>query len=314
MGVDRSERRVGVLCGGPGAERAVSLQSGAAVTRGLGEAGIPVEQVDVSGAADEIRALPFDLVFLALHGEFGEDGTIQALLDEARMPYTGSSAACCTLTINKIETKRRLRAAGLPTPAWVDFASPAEGIEAARALPLPVVVKPASRGSSVGTTIVRAAGELAAALELALAVDRQGLVEAFVEGCELTAGMLAGEALPLIELQPARDFYDYEAKYKDDRTEYCCPAPLEADASDALQRLGLAVNEALGVEHLGRVDMILGEDGPMVLEVNTIPGFTSHSLLPMAAREAGVGFPELCRRILELAWERGPAGSGSENR
>jgi len=297
---------IAVLCGGPGAEREVSLDSGTAVTRGLREAGLQARRIEISGDPEEIRALACDIAFLALHGEFGEDGRIQLLLDERGVPYTGSSAACSTLTINKVETKRRLVGSGLPTPRWAEFRDARGAAQAMRAadLAVPVVVKPVSRGSSVGTTIVRDAAALERAAADALRWDACGMIESFVAGPEITAGILADQALPLIELRPAREFYDYEAKYKDDHTQYLCPAPLDADHTAELQALALRVCRVLGVEHMGRVDLMLGEDGPQVLEVNTIPGFTSHSLLPMAARQAGFPFPALCRRILELAWER----------
>ncbi len=304
--MDLTRITIAVACGGPGAEREVSLLSGEAIHRGLTHAGLRALKQTVSGDPAEIEALECDLVFIALHGEFGEDGAIQELLDKIGIPYTASSAACAALTINKIATKERLLAAGLPTPRWGEVcAGPdAEKVLYASRLSLPVVVKPASRGSSVGTSIVRELSALEPAVDLALKFDRNVLIEEFVDGRELTAGMLGNEILPLVELRTGRAFYDYDAKYTDENTTYLCPAPLEENLTGQLQSLSREVIATLGVRDFGRVDLMLGRDGPMILEVNTIPGFTSHSLLPMAAAEAGISFSGLCVRIVELAWNR----------
>ncbi len=301
------ELDIAVLCGGPGAEREVSLESGAAVALGLREAGLSARQVEVTGAAAEVKALSCDIAFVALHGEFGEDGAVQQLLEEKGMPYTGSRSAACALSLNKDAAKRRFLAAGIATPRWAVFHDTIAAVRLAAApeFALPVIVKPVNRGSSVGTTIVREAAELEGAAELALSLAETAMLEEFVSGRELTVGLLEGQALPVVELKPAREFYDYQAKYQDENTRYLCPAPLNQAETSELQNLGLLVNAALGTEHFGRVDIMLGAAGPRVLELNSIPGFTAHSLLPLAAGAAGIDFPELCRRILEQGWRRG---------
>lgn len=295
-----------VLCGGPGAEREVSLLSGEAVTQGLIEAGWQARRLDVSGDPAEVLALRADAVFLALHGEFGEDGTIQALLDRTQIPYVGSGPAACALAMDKDASKRAFVEGGIPTPAWTVVTSAQHAKEQllAAGLSLPVVVKPVSRGSSVGVGIVHEDSELAPAVTEALAEDDRVMIESFVLGRELTVGLLDGQALPVIELETDRVFYDYQAKYYDKNTRYLCPASLAGQLTRDVQCMSLNVSTVLGIEHFGRVDLLLGEDGPQVLEANLIPGFTSHSLLPLAAREAGFSFAELCTRILRLALAR----------
>lgn len=298
--------RIVVLCGGPGAEREVSLQSGAAVLQGLREAGLQATLLDVAGNPEEIRGLDCDLAFLTLHGEFGEDGTVQRLLEERSIPYTGSGPEACALAMDKDTAKKRFVEVGIPTPRWGMFheASEIYAILRELELSLPVVVKPASRGSSVGTSIVRSEESLETAAAHALAFDRRAIVESYIPGREITAGILDESPLPLIELRPKRPFYTYEAKYLDEDTEYLCPAPLDEATTQQLQRLTLRVHKALGMRDLSRTDIILGPDGPQVLELNAIPGFTSHSLLPKAAQRAGISFPELCRTLVGLAWKR----------
>ncbi len=297
-----------VLYGGPGAEREVSLQSGAQVAAALRSGGCRARLLDVSGEPEQIRELTADMAFVALHGEFGEDGSVQALLAERGLPFTGSGADACRLTIDKDATKRKLRAAGLPTAPWTVVTNPAEAEAAwSRAeLGLPVVAKPVSRGSSVGVTIVKERGQIAAAVAEALRHDSRAMLEKFIPGAELTVGMLAGASLPLVEIRPAAgvEFYDYRAKYTDDKTGYLCPAPVAAEAARRLGELGSRVFALLGCEQFGRVDFRGTPEEAFVLEVNTIPGFTSHSLLPMAAKAAGLDFTRLCLTILDLAWRR----------
>ncbi|MBN2713100.1 MAG: D-alanine--D-alanine ligase [Planctomycetes bacterium] len=300
------EIKVNVLCGGVGAEREVSLVSGKAVTQGLLDAGWKASMLDVSGDESEIRALDCDAVFIALHGEFGEDGRVQAILEDMGMPFTGSGSAASALSMNKHLSKLELKKAGLPVANWIAACGMGDAREKMSVchFETPFVVKPVSRGSSVGTTIVTDSSKTDAALEAAFAVDSEAMIEDFISGRELTIGFLGGKALPVIELKTKREFYDYQAKYHDDDTSYLCPAPLDGEMSQHLQELALDVCTVLGVEHLGRVDVILSEDGPMILEVNTIPGFTSHSLLPMAAKEDGLGFAELVSRIMVMGLQR----------
>ena len=222
-----------------------------------------------------------------------------------RDSYTGSGAEACAVAMDKHAAKIRLRAAGIPTPAWVRVKSVDECEKAmADGLHLPVVVKPANRGSSVAVTIVRQREALAPAVAQALAIDSAALLEEFVPGRELTAGMLGSEILPLVELMPDGEFYDYNAKYISDHTRYLCPAPLPEATAAQVRQIALEVNRALGAEHFSRTDIMLGEKGPQVLELNAIPGFTSHSLLPKAAQAAGIAFGDLCCRILAMGWTR----------
>lgn len=301
-----SDVRVAVLCGGPGAEREVSLISGEAVFQGLLQAGLDAKKVEIAGTEAELDRLSCDVAFLALHGEFGEDGQVQRMLEKRGVLYTGCDADVSAVSMDKDLSKKVLRKAGIPTAGWVVLDKPdgAADVLKKAGLALPVVVKPVSRGSSVGTTIVRSAAELEPAVEKALAFDTRVMAETFIAGRELTVGMLGGEILPVVELRPRSEFYDYQAKYIADDTEYLCPAPLTEEETRLVQSTAADVIRHLGVRDMGRVDILLGEMGPMVLEVNTIPGFTSHSLLPMAAKAAGFPFPALCKKIVELALAR----------
>ncbi len=295
--------RIAVLAGGPGAERDISLQSGRAVECALREGGLRAELVDVSGDPGEIQSLDCDIVFLALHGEFGEDGTVQSLLEKRGLPYTGSGPAASALALDKDRAKQRFAREGLPTPPWVlvHGAPDAEPVTWSAGLVPPLVVKPNARGSSVGTRIVRDLEELFAAADAALALDEAALIEGFVAGRELTVGFVGEQVLPIVELTTPRDFYDFAAKYEVESTSYACPAELPDETAETVRTLGRRAAEVLGVTGLARTDIILTDEGPMILEVNTIPGFTDHSLLPMAARAAGLEMPDLCRSLLEEA-------------
>lgn len=307
------ELRVAVVYGGPGEEREVSLESGEAVAAALEGEGLPVTRVVIDGTLDpflEAIRRTADVAFLALHGRYGEDGTAQALLDLAGIRYTGSGPEASRAAMEKPLAKRFFQDVGVKTPKYyvVDSAcarearrDPHESI-IARGLDLPVVVKPAASGSSVGVTIVREAGALAPALEEAGRYGARILVEEFVIGREVSVAVLEHETLPVCELVTAREFYDYKAKYEDDETQVVCPADLGPEAARRVCEAALYAFEALRCRDFGRTDVILGEDGtPWVLEVNTIPGFTSHSLVPRAAKAAGLGFGELCARIVSLA-------------
>ena len=290
-------RRIAVLMGGLSAEREVSLRSGAAAAQALTEAGYEVSEVRVD---DKIFTLPggIDLAFLALHGTFGEDGEIQDLLAARRMPFTGANAAISRLAFDKQKTKEKLRAAGVPTPEG-QLVRRAEDV----ALPLPVFIKPNAQGSSVGSHAAHTPEELATALADALKFDSTALVEQLIVGRELTVGVLGDQVLPIVEIRPLDGFYDYANKYTKGRTEYTCPAELDANVTRRIQDYALAAHGSLGATIYSRIDFLLPADGSaLCLEVNTIPGMTATSLLPKAAAAAGLTFPQMCRRIVELSW------------
>jgi D-alanine-D-alanine ligase len=299
----RAFGRVAVLTGGTSAEREISLLTGKAVLAALLERGVDARPLDPQ--CDSLTRLSpehFDRVWIALHGRGGEDGAIQGYLETVGLPYTGSGVAGSALAMDKHRTKQVLSAAGLPTPRWRAVADAAECAAAARELGLPVVVKPALEGSSIGMSKVADAANLAAAWELAAAHCAAVIVESWVAGPEYSAAILHGEVLPLIRIEPANEFYDYEAKYLSSATRYRCPAGLEPAAEQALAEMSLAAFAAVGASGWGRVDFMLAADAtPAILEINTVPGMTSHSLVPMAARQAGIDFAELCWRILETS-------------
>jgi len=289
-------KKVAVLMGGPSPEREVSLRSGAAVARGLRAAGYDVAEADP--ADGQLRLAPdVEAVFIALHGAFGEDGAVQALLQQRGLPYTGAGAEASRVAFDKRRSKRVFAAQGIPTPAYA-VAQDA----GACPLPLPVVVKPARQGSSLGLHRVFAAADWAPALADARRYDAAVLVEQFIAGRELTVGFVGADALPVVEIRAPDGLYDYRAKYTAGLTEYLVPAPLPAPLAAACQALAARVFAALDGRDLGRVDLRLTPAGELfVLELNTIPGFTETSLLPKAARAAGMEFPELCDRIMRRA-------------
>jgi D-alanine-D-alanine ligase len=298
--------KVAVLLGGLSAEREVSLKSGAAVLAALQAQGIDAQGFDP-------RALPlhdlekFDRVFINLHGRFGEDGCIQGALELLNIPYTGSGVMASAIGMDKWRSKLLWRAMGIVTPdfellnAHTDFAS----IE--KKLGLPLFVKPANEGSSIGISKVKRAGDLAAAYALAAKADPLVLAEKFVGGGEYTVGILANakkglEALPIVRIVPKNEFYDYEAKYLRNDTEYLCPCGLSPEKEALIQREAIAAFQALGCSGWGRVDFLMDENGQhYFLEVNSSPGMTDHSLVPMAAKAAGISFEQLVVRILESA-------------
>jgi D-alanine-D-alanine ligase len=290
-----ADMHVAVLKGGVSAEREVSLRSGAAIANGLREAGYQVTEMDLT---DRAISLPegTDAVFIALHGDFGEDGGVQEILDGLGVPYTGSGAAASRASYDKITTKERLVAAGVPTPAYEVIG---EGDRSP--LPLPAVVKPACQGSTIGIHCVREPGEWVAACADAQQYGR-ALVETYVPGRELTVGVVGDQAFPVGEIIAPDAWYDYEAKYTSGKTEYVFPAELDEAVARRCRELALETFRVMGCAGFARVDFRLPESGePTVLEINTIPGFTETSLLPKGAAAAGIGFAELCARIVELA-------------
>jgi len=295
--------KVAVLLGGRSAEREVSLKSGAMVLGALRSRGIDAHPFDPQqkGLA-ELIAENFDRVFIALHGRYGEDGTIQGALELLGIPYTGSGVLASALAMDKWRTKLVWQAAGIPTPRY-ELLTAASDFEAVAArLSLPIMVKPANEGSSIGMSKVRAASDLEEAYALAANYDSVVIAEQFISGIELTAAVLGGAALPLIRLETPREFYDYAAKYQANDTRYIIPCGLGAKEEAAVQQQVLAAFAALGCSGWGRVDLMLDAAGqPWFMEVNTSPGMTDHSLVPMAARHAGLSFEDLAVRILELA-------------
>src|SRR5439155_22809586 len=282
--------QIAVLMGGPSVEREVSLQSGRVVAEALLAAGAHVAEVDVQDKDFQLPAKT-DVAFIALHGTFGEDGQIQHILESRGIPYTGSGPETSALAFNKGAAKQAFRAAGIPTP-------PATST-------LPLVVKPARQGSSVGIAIVRNRAQLASALAEAKHYDQSVIVEQFISGREFTVGILGSKTLPVVEIRTRRQFFDYEAKYTPGAAEEICPAPIDALTATRIQELARRAHACLGCRDLSRVDVMWnGTRGFFVLEVNTIPGLTPNSLLPKAARVAGLSMETLCMRMVEMALER----------
>jgi D-alanine-D-alanine ligase len=295
--------KVAVLLGGKSAEREVSLKSGSMVLNALRSRGVNAFPFDpAERAIDALMSERFDRVFIALHGRFGEDGTVQGVLEWLGIPYTGSGVLASALAMDKLRTKRVWQSEKLPTPAYELLAQDTNFSIAARRLGVPVMVKPASEGSSIGMSKVRVAAKLEEAYRLAAKYDRVVIAEKFIEGTELTGAILGEQALPLIKLETPRDFYDYEAKYVADDTRYIVPCGLSEKKEREIQALCLKAFQSLGCRGWGRVDLMLSRSGrPYLLEVNTSPGMTDHSLVPMAARAIGLSYEDLCLRILESA-------------
>lgn len=295
--------KVAVMLGGRSAERAVSLKSGSMVLAALLKKGVDAHPFDPQDQSlDQLVAGQFDRVFISLHGGHGEDGTMQGALEVLGIPYTGSGVMACALAMDKWRTKLLWLSAGVPTPPFAMLDDDTDFDAVVARLGLPIMVKPANEGSSIGMSKVRRAEDLRAAFELAAKYDPLVMAEAFIEGVELTGAVLGDQALPLIKLETTRDFYDYEAKYIADDTRYIVPCGLSAQQESAVQQQGLRAFRALGCSGWGRVDVMLDRTGqPYFLEVNTSPGMTDHSLVPMAARHAGISYEDLCLRVLRLA-------------
>jgi len=298
-------KKIAVLMGGPGSERDVSLATGRGVSKALRSLGADVVEVDVR---DEDFQLPkgVDLAFLTIHGTFGEDGTLQKILEDRGVSYTGEGVEGSRSAFDKILTKEKFRAHNVVTPEW-------EVIEVGQRpkIPVPLVVKPPCQGSTVGVVIVKNESELDSAIKEAGKYDRKLLVEKFLSGRELTIGILGDQALPILEIIPKGGFYDFTNKYPflnpqaGGGAEHVCPARIDEKKTAEIQELALRAFRALGLRVYGRVDVILSDSGePFVLEVNTIPGMTEASLLPEAAAAAGIGYVDLCARIIALSRAR----------
>jgi D-alanine-D-alanine ligase len=295
--------KVAVLLGGRSAEREVSLKSGGMVLDALRARGVDAHAFDTKER--DVAALVkerFERAFIALHGRFGEDGTIQGVLEWLGIPYTGSGVLASALAMDKLRTKRIWQAERLPTAPYAVLTKDSDFKAVARRLGVPLFVKPASEGSSVGMTKVKRAADLEEAFALAVNYDSVVIAEKFVDGPELTAAILGEEALPIIRIETPREFYDYEAKYVANDTRYLIPCGVSKTKERELQALCLKAFRALGCTGWGRVDLMLSRQGrPYLLEVNTSPGMTDHSLVPMAARAVGISYQELCVKVLECA-------------
>jgi len=297
--------KVAVLLGGPSAEREISLLSGNAVLKALRERGIDAHPFDPAERnLFELAREGFARVFIALHGRFGEDGTVQGALETLGIPYTGSGVMASALAMDKWRTKLVWLASGIPTPRYRVVDARTDWPRVVAELGLPLIVKPAREGSTIGITKVPTVDhdELRLAYEAAARHDRLVLVEEFVAGIELTASIVNGRALPLIRIEAPQGNYDYHNKYFSDETKYFCPSGLPAAKEDEIRARALAAFDVVGCSGWGRLDLILAADGSFsFLEVNTSPGMTGHSLVPMAARQAGTAFPDLCVEILRGA-------------
>ena len=300
--------RVAVLLGGASSEREVSLMSGKDVLAALQRRGVDAHGFDPAERdLMQLREAQFQRAWIALHGPGGEDGTVQGALEFLGIPYTGSGVTGSAIAMDKLRTKRLAVAVGVPTPDFVVLRTAADLEVALQRLKVPMIVKPASQGSSVGMTRVERAHELPAAWRAATQHEPVAFAEPWVTGGEYTVSILQGAALPSIRIETPRAFYDYEAKYLRDDTRKTCPAGLSAAAEQQLAQLALGAFEACGAEGWGRADFMMDEHAqPLLLEVNTVPGMTDHSLVPMAARVAGLDFGELVWRILETSLVRTP--------
>jgi len=294
--------KVAVLMGGLSAERDISLLSGKAVLAALLEKGIDAEAIDAGkDVIEKISQGNYDRVFIALHGRGGEDGQIQGVLETLSMPYTGSDVLGSALSMDKLRCKQLWQAENLATPPWKVLASETD-LKNVEDLQLPIMMKPAHEGSSIGMSKVLKAGEVKQAWQQAKQYDDSVIAEQFIDGDEYTVAILDGEALPVIKLETDNDFYDFDAKYQSEQTRYLCPCGLSEKDEQQIQVLALKAFNVAGASGWGRVDVMMDKQGvAWLIEVNTVPGMTSHSLVPMAAQAAGIEFPDLVVKILATA-------------
>lgn len=304
--------RVALLAGGASDEREISLASGRGAGNALREAGFSVTEFDPAEKKDLQNLITgnYDVAFLCMHGKMGEDGTLQGFLEMIGLPYIGSGVWSSALAMDKAKSKLFYENAGIQTPVSVTLYSPDDmSVEdILSTVGESCVVKPATEGSALGVYIVKGADEVKDAIEKAFELDSEVLVETFVKGTELTIAVLGNEqleALPVIQIVPRNEFYDFESKYAPGGSQHLCPAPLNAEATEKVQAMAKAAHRVLGCSGISRSDFIMDENGEFwILETNTLPGMTETSLLPDAARAAGIEFPELCTRLIELALEK----------
>ncbi len=301
--------KIGVLMGGVSSEREISLKSGKAVCAALEETALSWVAVDITTESREeniklLKAKKIDCAFLAMHGRFGEDGQLQEILESLNIPYTGSGSLASKLAMDKIASRSIFHARRLNVPKYVVVDKKKETSPFFHPV-FPVVIKPVACGSSIGLSIVDKNADLLPAVELALSYDERALIEEYIEGREMTVGILEEQPLPVIEIVPKKRFFDFQAKYQPGMTEYILPAQLAEDIAKKIQAAALSAHKALGCSGCSRVDLILNkENKPFILELNSIPGFTHASLLPKAARLAGIEFGQLCVKLIELAYNR----------
>jgi len=308
---DKKFGNIGVLMGGYSSEREISLRSGHAVADALTQEGHRVISLDITSDDPakiilQLQAVDLDIAFIALHGRLGEDGTIQGILEKLDIPYTGCGVNASQMAFNKILTQKALQGAGLPVARNyyitdgknVDFKTVWAQIKST-----PLVVKPACEGSSIGVNMVRHPSEWEPAFKNALSFGPQVIIEEFIKGREYTVGIFDRTALPLVEIKPKSNFFSFSAKYQKGATEYICPAELSEELSGKIKEISLKAAQVLGCEEFSRVDLRVDEnEGPFILEINTIPGFTGTSLFPKAARAAGYSFVQVCEKLLDLAY------------
>jgi D-alanine-D-alanine ligase len=324
--LSRKKLKVAVLMGGWSAEREISLRTGGQVSKALKSLGYQVTEIDVGeNFIEEIKEVKPDVVFIALHGRFGEDGTVQGVLDLLGLPYTGSGVLASALGLNKVKSKQIFKACGIPTPDFLALSemeykqreSESEQKIIER-IGLPLVVKPACEGSTIGLSIVKEESQLKLALGKAFKYDREVVVEKFIQGKEVTVGILGDEsvqALPTLEIVSKKEFYDFEAKYTVGLSEHVIPARIPEHQQLEVQELAIKAHKALGCENFSRVDLIVEPGGEaFVLEVNTIPGLTEISLFPDAARAAGISFPQLISKLIDLALAKSKTRPGNSEK
>ena len=295
--------KVAVLLGGPSAEREISLMSGNGVLRALQDRNVDAYAFDpAERELFDLKREGFQRAFIALHGRYGEDGTVQGALETLKIPYTGSGVMASALSMDKWRTKLIWLACAIPTPRYALIDANSDWSKVAAEVGLPLIVKPAHEGSTIGLTKVNTVNDLPAAYGLAAKYDALVLAEEFIEGQELTASILGDRALPLVRIEAPQGNYDYQNKYFTDDTKYHCPSGVRADSETAIQDAALKVFRVLGCSGWGRADLMLKSDGRFsFLEMNTSPGMTGHSLVPMAAMAVGLAYPDLCLKILEMA-------------
>ncbi|HKY02610.1 MAG TPA: D-alanine--D-alanine ligase [Burkholderiales bacterium] len=302
--------KVAVLFGGPSSEREISLMSGQAVLQALRARGVDAHAFDpATRPLSDLAVESFQCAFIALHGRFGEDGTVQGALETMDIPYTGSGVMASALAMDKWRTKMLWLQGGLPTPAYRVLNANTDWAKVIADLGAPVMVKPVHEGSSIGISKATDAATLESAYAVAAALDDVVIAEQFITGAELTAAVLGEQPLPLVRIEAPSGNYDYQNKYFSDETRYLCPSGLPADLEARIQKIALEAFKLLGCRGWARADVMLdAKNQPWLLEMNTSPGMTGHSLVPMAAREAGIEFEDLCLRILDMATERGAQG------